>query len=84
MKPRSTLFWLHPKLRKRQARPVASHRSVRERVEAAHLRVDKLKEQALAIAKTEPSDNSPKCKRCSRRTHSNDDLCIVCQEMERK
>lgn len=69
------------------------HHSAIEQVENLHLRADKLKVKALRVEAIndvmkrkarDGDDGSPNCKRCSRRTHSNSPLCVVCEEARLK
>lgn len=83
MTPRIPI-WLKPRKR-RQVRVRASNRSVRERVEDWHLRVDKAIDTMRAVVKAKPDDGAKKCKKCGHPTFSNDCecLCVVCSERER-
>lgn len=82
MTPRIPI-WLKNPRKRRQVRVRASSRSVRERVENWHLRVDKAIETMKAVVKAKPDDGAKLCRKCGQKTHSNDLLCVVCSELER-
>lgn len=82
MTPRIPIWLKHPRKR-RQVRVRASSRSVRERVENWHLRVDKMMDDVKAMPKSKADDGSLPCKKCGQPTRSNDRECLLCQERER-
>lgn len=80
-------IWLHPRYHR-----MPKHHSAIERVEDLHLRADKLKVKALRVKAIndvmkrkarDGDDGSLNCRKCGEPTHSNDALCVCCEERAR-
>lgn len=79
-------IYLHPKYCR-----MPKHHSAIEQVENLHLRADKLKVKALRVKgindvmkrKASDGDDSQRCLKCSKPTHSNSLFCVVCEEQAR-